>query len=439
MVSLRERLSLPECEDEVAMRQQCDDIKSGKVEIYGQGAMGIFKGGPRLVVPVMRSGGIGTLSGSAPGYPEFRQELARRKMTAEERIGLYREMNVVALKRWIDKSHEQCPHGQLWVNVMAAVDDFESMVRTACESKKVRGMMVGAGIHKKYAEIMADYPDVLEGVISSSGKAVGTWMRTAVGGKEMKRRAKMERAELMDTIMQRREIRRDNEPREPDIIYEERPNAGGHDGARDVADAQNPDKLDFQKALIDIDAVAPGVPVWLGGGIAYPEDIEHAMTPFEVGYDDKGIQRRKMLQAKGVIGGTRFLVTQESEVPDEVLKNVHLNTDFPVVQGMTSPAGLPSSYVDNGFFEIASKMDEARENCISCIGNSHCGFFTRRAPSYCIAEWLTREDGIHFAGQVLKRMRNDPLYRKNGGKYIPTFEEALHYFFTRKLLWEKAA
>jgi len=421
------------------MRQQSEAIRTGQIETFGVGAMGIKKAWSDLYGPVMSHGGIAMIPGSAPGYPDFREELASRKMPAKERIGLYREMNIVALKQCINDTHAACPYGQQWVNVMAPVGDFEAMVRTACESGKVRGMIVGAGINRDYPKIMAEYPDVMMGVITSTGKAVGTLMRTSVGGKEMKRRAEMGREELMDTIMQRRENRQDNEPREADIIYDERPNAGGHEGAKDPEDANDPDKLNFQKVIADIDDIAPGVPVWVGGNIAYPEDIEYAMSPFEVSFDDKGTRRRKELQAKVAVAGTRFLPVQESEVLNAVLRDVYLNPDMPVVQRMTSPAQMPSSYVDNGFFDRAQGMDEAREKCISCIGNSHCAYFKRLAPSYCIAEWLTRDDGVQFAGQVLKRMRNDLLYWRNGEKYIPTFEEALHYFFTRRLLWEEAA
>ena len=318
---------------------------------------------------------------------------------------------------------------------MIAADDCQEMIRTVSDSGLASGKIFGAGLNTKVPRTMSDYPDMMFGVIVSTGRAMELWMKAAVGKKEMQRREGMEREELKDAIA---EWNADpNNPRQPDFVYIERPNAGGHDGAKDQADCQDPYKLDFHRVHQDVDSHNPDIPVFYGGGISNHNALRDSLETFEAVYAEKENWAKQMIRPKGATLGTYTLVNQLSEVPDEVLLSVYLNKAFPVVQRDCSPAGLPSTFVDNGFFEIANQYREAMEICVSCIGRGRCGFRKNKPekPSYCIAEWLTRNDGVNFAGLCLEDMRGSPPFERDGKPYVPTMYENMYTLLKGHAPW----
>jgi len=333
-------------------------------------------------------------------------------MSDDERNELFRGANIIAIQNDL-KETQRLLTGTPFegrkplVNEMIAVDDCLEMIRTVGDTGLAGGMIFGAGLNKEVGKVMKDYPDMEFGVIVSTGRAMRLWMRGILGKKVFEEFEGYEREKLKDEIAKWNEDK--SNPRLPTFGYIERPNAGGHDGAKDTADAQDPYKLNFHRVHQDVDRFYPDLPVWYGGGIASNTDLEEYLVDFEAVYADKGWANHG-LRPKGATLGTYTLVLQSSEVPDEVLRNVYLNSKMPVKQVMTSPAGLPSTIVDNGYFEIANQNREAIQRCVSCIGRKRCKFRQNKHeyPSYCIAEWLTKDDGVQFAGLCLEKMRGNP-------------------------------
>ncbi|MEE9523567.1 MAG: nitronate monooxygenase [Thermodesulfovibrionales bacterium] len=352
------------------------------------GGMGIDFSNEDLASAVINAGGIGVLAGSLIGYNEIYKEKFE-KMKMEERRQIRDKADEEALKRKIKKVRENSPFGILGVNLMRAVDNYDLLVKVTGESKAVDILLVGAGLPMDLPNTMLKYPHMRYAPIVSSARAA-------------------------QIILKRARLRKG---RKPDAWYLELPQfAGGHLGASNAEEANDQSKFKPSDIYDGIRALDPEIPIILAGGIIYKKDIEAAL---EQGFN-------------GVSSGTRILLTQESGMSDEILKEFYLNPDYQIVTKMTSPASLPSRYIDNGFLEEAAKVaEETRKRCISCIVTKNCAFFNRKTP-YCIAHWLTKarrgdKDGLLFSGSGLDEMRNDKIYSRNGETYIPTVREAIDF------------
>jgi NAD(P)H-dependent flavin oxidoreductase YrpB (nitropropane dioxygenase family) len=170
-------------------------------------------------------------------------------------------------------------------------------------------------------------------------------------------------------------------------------------------------KYEPTKLYNEIRETVPDTPLIIGGnGIAEHKDVEEA---YETGFS-------------GVASGTMFSLAQESGFPENVQKEVLLNKKFPTIVTKSSPAGMPSTSVDNGFLARLEKMKETIvkmgeeietteyakyfkeriSECIDCIG-SNCQFRKGKTP-YCIADALKNTilgqlDSLVFTGKVRDR------------------------------------
>jgi len=365
---------------------------AGEVPFWGNGGMGVDFSNHDLVAAVMEEGGFGTLSGSAPGY-HSRSEEIQRETNFARRIQLYHDANEAEMKRQIDEVRDRVPHGVLAVNIMAAMSDFRRLVNVVGQSGKVDLLCVGAGLPRELAGIVAQYPHMRYAPIVSSDRAAKIMIRSAAGT-----------------------------GRPPDAFYVELPQyAGGHLGAKDPEDALDAEKFAADKLFREIRVVAPDTPLILAGGIAYRSNMDEAL---DMGYT-------------GVAMGTRLLLTKESGMSDSILKDYYLDPNHKVVTGMTSPAGLPSRYLDSAPDDVAAGLvQENRRRCISCIGHEHCGFFNLKSP-YCIGQHLSAtrkgiEASVLFTGSCIEDIRHDSLYHRDGEKVIPTVEEAVEFVFEEK-------
>jgi nitronate monooxygenase len=352
------------------------------------GGMGIDFSNEDLAGAVIQAGGIGVLAASLVGYNEIYKEKFE-KMNMEERRRLRDKADTETLKRKIHKVRDQSPFGIIGINVMRAVDNYDLLVKVIGESLDVDILLVGAGLPMDLPTTMLQYPHMRYVPIVSSARAA-------------------------QIILRRARLRKG---RKPDAWYLELPQfAGGHLGASDEVEANDQGAFKQSDILEGIRRLDSDIPVILAGGIMYKSDIEAAL--------DQGFN--------GVSTGTRMLLTQESGMSDDILREYYLNPDYKIVTKMTSPAGMPSRYIDNGFLTEAAKVEEeTRKRCVSCIVTKNCAFFNRKTP-YCIAHWLTKarrgdKDGLLFSGSRLAEMRNDSLYSRDGKPYIPTVREALDF------------
>lgn len=355
------------------------------------GGMGIDFSNEDLAGAVINAGGIGVLAASLVGYNEIYKEKFE-KMKMEERRYLRDKADEETLSRKIKKVRQISPHGILGTNLMRAVDNYDLLVKVIGESEDVDILLVGAGLPLDLPNTMLKYPHMRYVPIVSSARAA-------------------------QIILRRVKLRKG---RKPDAWYLELPQfAGGHLGASNAEEANDQTKFKPSDIYDGIRELDPDIPIILAGGIMCKKDIEAAL---EQGFN-------------GVSSGTRMLLTQESGMSDEILKEFYLNPDYQIITKMTSPAGLPSRYIDNGFLEEAAKVaEETRKRCVSCIGVKNCGFMNKKTP-YCIAHWLSKarrgdKDGLLFSGSSLNKMWNDTIYKKDGETYIPTVREALDLLLT---------
>ncbi len=365
----------------------------------GKGALGVGFSNARLVSAVMRERMLGTLAATAIGYNPHRGEILQES-SFESRVARYHQANRDELLRQIREVREKVPHGILCGNVLAAASDFEKMVDVMGQSGEVDILFVGAGLPRGLAKQMEQYPHMRSILIVSSDRAAKIMIKSAEGA-----------------------------IRPPDGFDMEDPTkAGGHLGAKDVADALDTEKFNPKKLHDQIRAVIPPTtPLVVAGGLGYRENIERAL---DMGYD-------------GALVGTRFLLTQESGMPDHIILKYYLDPRYPVETVQTSPANLPSRIVQGPKNPDDYRAD-IRRQCVSCIGHQRCRFFNAdfeqeaQKPldqrTYCIVHRLLmtqrgEEDaggGVLFTGS-LDDLRQDSLYKRDGQAYVPTVKEALEF------------
>ena len=402
-MSLREKLSVPRLSSKKEHDEYLDAVFRREVRFpFGVAGMGVGYSNANLVTAAMEERMMGTLAATAIGYNDNREAILAEK-SFDKRVALYKEANARVLLEQIRAVRERMPHGILAVNVLAAASDFRELIDVMGKSKEVDIAFVGAGLPRELAKQMEQYPAMRYMPIVSSNRAASIMLRSA-----------------SDTT------------RPPDAFYMEDPTkAGGHLGAKDVADALNKEKFDFRLLCEQIRAVIPEkTPLIAGGGMGHRGRMN---TALDIGYD-------------GVIAGTPFLLTQESGLPDHIIEKYFLDSRYGVATVQTSPAGLPSRIIQ------APKnpedfRSEIRARCVSCIGHERCGFFNADFKEeemkplderkYCIAHRLPmtqrgEEGGTLFTGELEPWRKKLKLLRKDDKPYIPTVKEITELIFRER-------
>lgn len=312
-----------------------------------QGGMGVGISMSKLAAAVANEGGVGVISCAGLG-------LVYRNKAQD-----YLQANIDGLKSEIQKAR-QATKGIIGVNIMAALTNFEDMVKTTI-AEKADIIFAGAGLPLNLPSFLK--PDSITKLVPivSSGKA-----------------AKILCAKWKANFNYL-----------PDAIVVEGPKAGGHLGfKRDQIE-------DFNYSLEEIvpqvvEAVRPfeelynqEIPVIAAGGIYDGADMFKIMA--------KG--------AKAVQLGSRFVTTEECDASD-IFKQQYIDAAEEDIEIIQSPVGMPGRAFGNGFIDKVKQGLKMPKSCpFQCIKTCDIS----KSP-YCIVTALynaakgNMKNGYAFAG-----------------------------------------
>ncbi len=265
--------------------------------------MGVGVSAHRLAGSVAREGCVGTVS--SIDLRRLHPDLMHATGRSRDKAAI-EQANLTALEREIRAARELSGgNGMIAVNVMRAVSQYASYVRTACESG-ADAIVVGAGLPMDLPELTRDFPDVALVPIVSEARA----------------------ASLIARRWQRR-------GRAPAAMVVEHPGyAGGHLGATRMEEVSD-ERFHFARvlpeirnALHDAGLDADRIPLIAAGGINSPERVKAAL--------DAG--------AAAIQVGTPFAVTQEGDAHPN-FKRVLADARPEDIVVFMSVAGLPARAV----------------------------------------------------------------------------------------------
>jgi len=308
-----------------------------------QGGMGIGISLSNLASAVANQGGIGVISSVGLGFK-------------------HEGSNVENLLKEINKAKSNT-NGILGVNIMAALTDYEKLVKASMN--KVDIILVGAGL-----------PLSLPGLFSKKA-----WQE-----KNTKIAVIVSSARAAKIIFMKWERKYGCVP---DAVVIEGPKAGGHLGYKLDQIGKSANKLEktLPKVEDTIDKYREShnknIPTIAAGGIYYGKDIKNFLD----------------LGAAGVKMGTRFVGTKECDA-DKNFKQQYIESSQEDIKIIESPLGLPGRAINNNFLEQVSQGIKKPFQCPwKCMKSCK----VQEAP-YCIAEALLNakkgilEEGFAFAG-----------------------------------------
>jgi nitronate monooxygenase len=333
-----------------------------------QGGMGVGVSAGRLAGTVASFDAVGTIS--SVDLRRLHADLMERTGDLEGPLAKAQidAANREALDREIRRARELAQgRGLIAVNVMRALDQYETYVRQALESG-ADALVVGAGLPLDLPDLARDFPQVALVPILSDARGVQLLVR-----------------------------KWEKKGRLPDAIVIEHPRlAGGHLGAAKLADLGDR-RFDFDVVLPEVlrflrDAGLEGsIPLVAAGGIACREDI----------------LRLQGLGATAVQLGTAFAVTCESDA-SAAFKEVLAGARPEDIVEFTSVAGLPARAVRTPWLDKYLRLQDrmqaaahAKAHCtmwFDCL--AQCGLRDGKAGwgQFCIDKVL----GHALAGDVRK-------------------------------------
>lgn len=333
-----------------------------------QGGMGVGVSAGGLAGTVASFGAVGTIS--SVDLRRLHPDLMERTGTLEgpDAKAQIDAANKEALDREIRRARDIAQgRGLIAVNVMKALDQYETYVRQALESG-ADALAVGAGLPLDLPDLARDFPHVGLIPILSDARGIQLLVR-----------------------------KWEKKGRLPDAIVIEHPRlAGGHLGAAKVADLQDP-RFDFEVVLPEALAffrqagLEGRIPLVCAGGISSPDDV----------------RRLQGLGASAVQLGTAFAVTCESDA-SLAFKQVLAGAAPEDLVEFTSVAGLPARAVRtpwlDKYLRLQERMQKAahvKSHCtmwFDCL--AHCGLRDGNAAwgQFCIDKVL----GHALAGDVKK-------------------------------------
>jgi len=335
-------------------------FKIGDLEIklpIVQGGMGVGVSLSNLASSVANAGGLGVISSVGIGMLDKYGGKGGRNANID---GLVAEI----------RKARSLSSGVLGVNIMAALNDFGEMLRTAIQ-EQIDIVFIGAGLITKL-------PD---GVDLNLLRTTRTKFAPIVSSPRAA------------SIIFRYWDKHYN--RVPDAVVVEGPLAGGHLGFKEST-LSNPENT-LEEILKGVKGVLSAfeakykqiIPVIAGGGV----------------YDGKDIVNLLNKGANAVQMGTRFVATEECDASD-AFKNSYVNLKKKDIVIIKSPVGLPGRAVNCQYLEEVKNGERKPINCLwKCLKT--CDF--RQAP-YCIARALTNaqqgnlEEGFAFCGANADRI-----------------------------------
>ncbi len=316
-----------------------------------QGGMGISISLSGLASAVANAGGIGVISAAAIGMGE------------PDYIKNNREANKRVLQREIRRARS-LTNGVLGVNIMMALTDHESLIKTAIE-EKIDLLILGAGLPLKIPAMLAE-----AGLVQFNTKIA----------------VKVSSAKAAKLIFQ---YWAGKYNRVPDAVVVEGPMAGGHLGFKreELTGTMVPLSSLIKETVGEVkkfeDQFGIDIPVIAAGGIYTGKDIYEIMQA--------GASAVKM--------GTRFVTTHECDA-SAAFKDSYIRCRESDMTIINSPVGLPGRVVRNDFVDQLMLGNKKPFKCSwHCLAS--CDF--RKAP-YCIAQALYNaaqgrmNEGFAFAG-----------------------------------------
>ena len=283
-----------------------------------QGGMGIGISASRLAGTVASLGGVGTISSVdlRRHHPDLMQRTNGLKPGAPAREAID-AANLEALEREIKSARAlSLGKGLLAINVMRAVTAYGPSITRALECG-IDAIVVGAGLPLDLPDLARDHPKAALIPILSDARGVQLVMR------------KWERKKRL-----------------PNAIVLEHPRlAGGHLGAANIADLNDP-RFDFENAIpqslayLRTAGVEGQVPLIAAGGVRTHADIA----------------RLQDLGAAAVQMGTPFAVTSEGDADPAFKQVLAQATDANLVE-FTSVAGLPARAVRSPWLDAYLKIE----------------------------------------------------------------------------------
>jgi NAD(P)H-dependent flavin oxidoreductase YrpB (nitropropane dioxygenase family) len=281
------------------------------------------------------------------------------------------EANSRALATEIQKAKE-LTDGIIGVNIMVALTDFASLVRTAI-SERADVIISGAGLPM-------DLPKLLREICDEKKEEFRTKLVPIVSSARAA------------TLICKKWLSRSGYL--PDAFVVEGPKAGGHLGYK-------PEELNDPRHALEtvlpevLEAVAPfedayskKIPVIAAGGVYTGEDIRRFL--------DMG--------AAGVQMGTRFVATEECDA-DIRFKQAYVDAREEDIAIIKSPVGMPGRALKGRFIEA---LEEGRKN-FRCLFHCISTCNPEKSP-YCIASALLNamkgnlDKGFAFSGANVFRV-----------------------------------
>ncbi len=302
-----------------------------------QGGMGVGISLHRLAAAVAAQGGIGVIAGAMIGMQE--QDIAKNPIEANKR----------ALSAELAKARA-LTDGLIGVNIMVALTDFASLVRTSI-SNKADIIFSGAGLP-------LDLPRHLLDMCQEAKEDFQTKLVPIVSSARA------------STILCKKWLSKFGYL--PDAFVVEGPKAGGHLGFK--PDEINDPNFQLEKILPEVvesvkafeDQKGKAIPIIAAGGIYTGADILDMMN----------------LGASGVQMGTRFAVTHECDA-DIRFKQAFVDATEDDITIIKSPVGLPGRAIRSKFTQAVEEGKKNFRCAFHCI--STCD--PEKSP-YCIASAL---------------------------------------------------
>lgn len=330
--------------------QQYQGLKIGKKYtklplIQGGMGIGISLGG--LAGAVAAEGGAGVISAAQIGFrePDFDEE----PFTA----------NLRTIHKEVEKARALSKEGVIGMNIMTAMNDYESYVREAVKAG-VDFIVSGAGLP-------VDLPAYTEGSDTAIAPIVSTEKSASVILKYWDKKYK----------------------KIPDLLIVEGPKAGGHLGfTKEQLEffTENKYKEEIGSILRLVktyeEKYGEKIPVILAGGIDSREKAEEA---FSIGAD-------------GIQVATRFVTTKECDAASEY-KEAYVKAKKEDICIVKSPVGMPGRAIHNTFLEKVERGEKKLCKCHKCLHRCNPG----EIP-YCITDALIQaaegnvEDALIFCG-----------------------------------------
>ena len=266
-----------------------------------QGGMGVGISMSRLASAVANEGGIGVISAAGLGliYKDYSQDFDKATLW-----GLAQEIRKA-------KEAAKASKGVIGVNIMVAMTDFASLVKTAI-AEKVDIIFSGAGLPLNLPSFLTEGSKTKLAPIVSSARALKVICRRWIG----------EYGYI------------------PDAVVVEGPKAGGHLGFSNeqLSDENCTLESILPEVVSEVKELeqehGKQIPVIAGGGVFTGEDIHNILS----------------LGASAVQMGTRFVATEECDASQE-FKQAYVNATKDDVQIIQSPVGMPGRAVHNSFLD----------------------------------------------------------------------------------------